>query len=175
MDTNTIVWIIIGVVVVIAIVAIVIWLTSRKRREAQVEAGRRKAEDLRAQAYESDVAARERQASAEQAQAEAKRADADAQEAAAQAERARLESERLAREGAGEQTEAAKYRTESQDHLREAATVDPDAHNDGDRRGATERAGHDTVGGQRDERFVQHDHDRSDTDGEQWRPGRGER
>ena len=46
MDTSTIVWIIIGIVVVIAIVVVIIVMaTGNQRREARLEADRRRAAD----------------------------------------------------------------------------------------------------------------------------------
>src|SRR4030095_15626669 len=58
-ETSTIIWIIVGIVVVIAIVVIAVLVTSRRRREAHLEAERKKAAELRQNAYESDVARRE--------------------------------------------------------------------------------------------------------------------
>ena len=64
METSTIIWIIVGIIVVIAIVVIVMLVTRRRRHEAHLEAERKKAAELRQNAYESDVARREREADA---------------------------------------------------------------------------------------------------------------
>lgn len=123
METSTIVWIIVGIVVVIAI-AVVIWLlTSRQRREAHLESERRKAAELRQSAYETDVTRREREAEAARAAAAAKQAEADAAQA-------RLESERLTRESVGHQSDAEKLRTEAEERLQKADALDPDVDTD---------------------------------------------
>ncbi|MDQ0575983.1 hypothetical protein [Agromyces albus] len=124
METSTIVWIIVGIIVVIAIIVFAYFATSRKRREAKVESERRKAAELREDAYEKDVAARERQADAARTQAAAKQAEADAL-------RARLESERLASESAARQADAAQLQAETDERLRKADAVDPDVGADG--------------------------------------------
>ncbi|WP_448810610.1 hypothetical protein [Agromyces bauzanensis] len=132
MDTSTIVWIIVGIIVVIAI-AVIVWLvTSRRRREAHLESERRKAAELRQSAYESDVARREREAEAARAAAAAKQAEADAMQA-------RLESERLARESAGHQSDAEKLRIEAEERLQKADAVDPDVDTNVDRDVAADR------------------------------------
>ena len=89
METSTIIWIIVGIIVVIAIIVIAVLMTNRRRHEAHLEAERKKAADLRQNAYESDVARREREADAATAAAAAKQAEADAMQA-------KLEAERLA-------------------------------------------------------------------------------
>ena len=119
METSTIIWIIVGIIVVIAIVVIVMLVTRRRRHEAHLEAERKKAAELRQNAYESDVARREREADAAAAAAAAKQAEADAMAA-------KLESERLARESAAHQADAQQLRTETDERLRKADAVDPD-------------------------------------------------
>ncbi|WP_136707874.1 hypothetical protein [Agromyces sp. H66] len=118
METSTIVWIIVGIVVIIAI-AVVWLLTSRQRREAHRESERQKAAELRQSAHETDVARREREAEAARAAAAAKQAEADAAQA-------RLESERLARESTSHQSDAEKLRSEAEERLQKADAVDPD-------------------------------------------------
>lgn len=130
METSTIVWIIVGIIVVIAIIAIVYFATSRKRREAEVESGRRKAAEIREDAFEKDVAARERQAAAARTQAAAKQAEADAL-------KSRRDAERLASESADRQADAARLQAETDERLRKADAVDPDV-------GADGRPDHDT-------------------------------
>ena len=136
METSTIVWIIVGIVVVAAIVVIAVLVTSRQRREAHLEAERTKAAELRQSAYESDVARREREAEAARAAAAAKQAEADAMQA-------RLESERLARESASHQSDAQQLRTEADERLRKADAVDPDVDTDA-RDGDTREADRDS-------------------------------
>ena len=130
METSTIVWIIVGIVVVIAIIVIVVLMTNRQRREAHLESERKKAADLRQDAYETDVARREREAEAARAAAAAKQAEADAMQA-------RLESERLARESAAHQSDAQQMRSDVDERLRKADAVDPDV--DTDRNDTTAR------------------------------------
>lgn len=127
MDTSTLIWIIIGIIVVVAVVIIVWFVTKRGRREAQLEAQRDRAAEIRSEAADTDLAAREREAEALRADAAARRAEADAVQAKADAER-------LARESGQQQEDAQRLRAETEDHLRKADEVDPDARPD-DRRG----------------------------------------
>ena len=125
METSTIIWIIVGIIVVIAIIVIAVLMTNRRRHEAHLEAERKKAADLRQNAYESDVARREREADAATAAAAAKQAEADAMQA-------KLESERLANESAAHQADAEQLRAETDERLRKADEVDPDVVRDAD-------------------------------------------
>lgn len=119
MDTTIVVWIAVGIIVVIAIIAVVLFATNGRRREAHLEAERRKAARLRNDAEQTDLARRQREAEAAQAAAAAKQADADALDA-------RLESERLARESAARQAEAQRLRDDVDERLQKADSVDPD-------------------------------------------------
>lgn len=123
MDTSTLIWIIIGIIVVAAIIVIVWFVTKRGRREAQLEAQRHRAAEMRSTAADTDLAAREREA-------EALRADAAARKAEADAAQARADAERLARESSERQEDAQRLRTEAEEHLRKADEVDPDARPD---------------------------------------------
>lgn len=114
---NVIIWVIVGIIVVIAIVGIVVFM-SRQRRVAKVEADRGRAEQLRSEAQEGDLAAREREI-------EAKRAQADAQQA-------QVESERLQREAAQRQADADGIRARSEEQFHQADDVDPDVGTGGD-------------------------------------------
>ena len=130
-ETSTVIWIIVAVIVVIAIVVIAVLMTRRRRNEAHLESERRKAAELRQDAYESDVARREREASAASTAAAAQQAQASAKQAEADAMQAKLESERLAREAAEHQSSAQEMREESAERLRKANEVDPDVSADG--------------------------------------------
>lgn len=108
MDTGTIIWIVVAVVV-IAIVAGVVMTAQRKRR---LEQDRHRATELReeakahtGQAEHSDLAAREAEAEAELARAQAEQAEAQATEA----RRDNLHDE-----------------ARVEDHVREADHIDPD-------------------------------------------------
>jgi FtsZ-interacting cell division protein ZipA len=107
-DSGQLVGIIVGIVVVLAIVAVAIFL-SRKRR---VAAKRDKAAEIREKAKADEFTAREREAKAARAEADAKQAEVDA--------------ERLRKEALGRQQEAESARAGSQEQLRKADELDPD-------------------------------------------------
>jgi FtsZ-interacting cell division protein ZipA len=107
-DSGQLVGIIVGIVVVLAIVAVAIFL-SRKRK---VEANRTKAAEIREQAKADEFTAKEREAKAARAEADAKQAEVDA--------------ERLRKEALGRQKEAEGARAGSQEQLRKADELDPD-------------------------------------------------
>lgn len=119
MDPTIVVWIAVGIIVVIAIIAVVLFATNGRRRAAHLEAERRKAARLREDAEQTDLARRRREAEAAHAAAAAKQADADALDA-------RLESERLARESAARQADAQRLREDVDERLEKADAVDPD-------------------------------------------------
>ncbi|QYF88529.1 hypothetical protein [Arthrobacter sp. PAMC25284] len=108
MDAAQVIGLIVGVVVVLAIAAVAV-LLSRKRR---VAADRTKAAEMREKAEADEFSAREREA-------KAARAEADAQQA-------EVEAERLRREARGRQEEADSVRAGAQEQLRKADEVDPD-------------------------------------------------
>lgn len=108
MDAGQLVGIIVGIIVVLAIIAVAIFL-SRKRR---VAANRDKAAEIREKAKADEFTAREREAKAARAEADAKQAEVDA--------------ERLRKEALGRQQEAESARAGSQEQLRKADELDPD-------------------------------------------------
>lgn len=108
MDSGQLVGIIVGIVVVLAIVAVAIFL-SRKRK---VTANRNKAAEIRENAKADEFTAREGEAKAARAEADAKQAEVDAQ--------------RLRKEALGRQQEAESARAGSQEQLRKADELDPD-------------------------------------------------
>lgn len=108
MDSGQLVAIIIGIIVVLAVVAVAIIL-SRKRK---VQANRTRAAEIRERAQADEFSAKEREA-------KAARAEADAQQA-------EVEAERLRREALERQREAESVRAESQEQLRKADELDPD-------------------------------------------------
>lgn len=130
MDTSTIIWIVVGVVALIALIAVIAWIaTSNRRREAQVEARRQEATEMRERAAEVDQAAREREVRAVQA-------DAAAREAQAKAAEAQLEAERLADASREHSSDAERLRAEQAEHARGAAAIDPDVIDGDDTRAA---------------------------------------
>jgi FtsZ-interacting cell division protein ZipA len=125
-DSGQLVWIIVGIVVVLAIVAVVINL-SRKRKTV---ADRNRAAEMREKAEADQLAAREHEAKAARADADAKAAE--------------VEAERLRRQALGTQQEAETVRAGAQEQLRKADEVDPDVvtgkHDDGRTHDATHDA-----------------------------------
>lgn len=111
MDTNLLMWTIVGVVVLIIVLAVA-YYSSRRRREAKIEADRGRADEIRAQAQEDGLAARAH--------------EADALRAEADAELARIDAERMERDAAARQSDAADLRAESEAQLRHADDIDPD-------------------------------------------------
>ncbi|MCU1548383.1 MAG: hypothetical protein JWO29_1334 [Arthrobacter sp.] len=107
-DSGQLIGIIVGIVVVLAIVAVAIFL-SRKRK---VAADRNRAAEIREKAKADELTAREREA-------KAARAEADAQEA-------EVNAERLRQEARGRQQEAETVRSGAQEQLRKADELDPD-------------------------------------------------
>jgi FtsZ-interacting cell division protein ZipA len=107
-DSGQLVWIIIGVVVVLAIIAAAVYF-NRKRK---VDADRNRAAEMREKAKTDELGAREREAKAARAEADAKQAEVDA--------------ERLRRDARDKQQEAEGVRATSQEQLRKADELDPD-------------------------------------------------
>ena len=55
LDTGTIIWIVVGVIALLALIAVIAWIaTSNRRREAQVDARRQEAAEMRERAAEVD-------------------------------------------------------------------------------------------------------------------------
>jgi len=124
MDTAVLIWIIIGIIVVALIVIGAVFFM-RGRTEQRERAAHEKAEKLRADARESELAAREGEARAAQAKADAASAAAAAQQAQARAAQADVEANRLADTVDEHEAEAMKRRAEQEQTLRKADEVDP--------------------------------------------------
>jgi FtsZ-interacting cell division protein ZipA len=107
-DSGQLIGIIIGVIVVLAIIAVAVVL-SRKRK---VEGNRNKAVEMREQAKADELGAKEREARALRAEADAKQAE--------------VESERLREEARGTQREAETVRADVEEKRRKADELDPD-------------------------------------------------
>ncbi|MGY2743769.1 hypothetical protein [Arthrobacter sp. UYCu723] len=108
MDSGQLIGIIVGVIVVLAIIAVAVML-NRKRK---VEANRSRAVEMREQAKTDEIGAREREAKGARAEADAKQAE--------------VEAERLREEAHGRQSEAENVRAGAQEQLRKADELDPD-------------------------------------------------
>jgi flagellar biosynthesis/type III secretory pathway M-ring protein FliF/YscJ len=119
--TGTVLWIVIAIVVVVIIVAVVLLLLRRGRVVAR--ANQHRAEKIRQDARNDELATREREAEALRVRADADRAKADAQ-------KAQVEAERLARTGADKQSEAQKMRSDVDGRLRRADELDPNVDTD---------------------------------------------
>jgi FtsZ-interacting cell division protein ZipA len=107
-DAGQLIGIIVGIVVVLAIIAVAI-VFSRKRK---VDADRNRAAEIREKAKADEITAREREAKAARAEAEAQEAEVNA--------------ERLRQEARGRQQEAGTVRSGAQEQLRKADEMDPD-------------------------------------------------
>jgi FtsZ-interacting cell division protein ZipA len=107
-DSGQLIWIIIGVIVVLAIIAVVVVLGRRRK----VDANRNRAVEMREQAKADELGAKEREAKALRAEADAKQAE--------------VESERLRAEARGTQQEAESVRADVEEKRRKADELDPD-------------------------------------------------
>lgn len=125
MDTTVLIWIIVAVVVVAIIIVLAVVLTSRGRAEHRKQTQHDKAEHMRAEARESDFAAREQEANVARERANAAGAAAAAQQAQAQAEQADVEARRSAGNIGEYEAEAQERRSEQAEALRKADDVDP--------------------------------------------------
>lgn len=119
MDTSTIVWIVVGVLVLLALVAVAVKLGGRKKLDRQ----RAKAGEIRHQADSEESTVRRHEAEAAEQDALARQARAEADLKAAEAEKLQIQAEERAEQASGK-------RTEHQDRLRVADEVDPDVPND---------------------------------------------
>lgn len=108
MDSGQLVGIIVGIVVVLAIVAVAIYFGRRRKTEAD----RNRAAEMRERAEADQLAAREHEAKAARAEADAKAAE--------------VEAERLRMQARGTQQEAETVRAGAEEQLRRADDVDPD-------------------------------------------------
>ncbi|MEO7071196.1 MAG: hypothetical protein ABI131_11980, partial [Nostocoides sp.] len=113
------VWWIIGIVIALALIAVLARMQSAKRTEGK----REEAATLRDQAAEHERTLRERTAAAEESQAQARKAQAEADEQAARAKQLQAESERRSES-------AEEVRATQEDHLRRADALDPDVRTD---------------------------------------------
>lgn len=130
MDTTVLIWIIVAVVVVAIVIVLALALTARGRRENRERAQHDKAEELRAEARESELAAREQEANVAQERANAAAAAAAAQQAQAQAAQADVEARRSAGKIGDYEAEAQERRDEQAETLRKADKVDPYVNDD---------------------------------------------
>jgi FtsZ-interacting cell division protein ZipA len=132
MDTSTLIWIIVGIIVVAVIIAVVV-MSSRRRAEHQRQVQHDKAEKLREEARQAELAAREREAKAAQVRADSASAAAEAEQAKARAAQAQVEADRLADSVGEHDSDAAKQRQAQADALRKADQIDPLVNADGSR------------------------------------------
>lgn len=116
---ETIIWIVVAVVVVVAIIAFVMSRSGARR----VEADRARAAEIREKAVEHDRRLREDEASATEA-------DAKAHMARAEAQKRELEAERLAAEADSRSERADAVRRERDEQMRLADLHDPDVETD---------------------------------------------
>jgi peptidoglycan hydrolase CwlO-like protein len=115
-------WWIVGIVVVVAVIAAIVWAGSKNRR---LEAQRGKAEEIRNEAREHEHDLREHEGRAEEMQARAEQARAEADRNVAEAKRLQAEADRRG-EGVSE------IRDERDARLRAADARDPDVRTDAD-------------------------------------------
>ena len=115
METGTIIWIIVAIIIVGGIAAFVLSRSGARRTEAD----RAKAAEIREQANQHDRELREREASAAETKARAEMARVEAQ-------KRELEAERLAAEADTRSESAAAVRQERDEQLRRADRRDPD-------------------------------------------------
>ena len=121
MDTSTIIWIVVAVVVIGAIIAFLVSRSGTRREDAS----RAKAAEIREKAQEHDRRLRESEASAAEANARSEMARVEAQ-------KRELEAERLATEAANRSEGASAVRRERDEQLRLADLRDPDVLTDKD-------------------------------------------
>jgi len=115
METSTIIWIVVAVLVVLAVIAVAVRMSGSRKQDRQ----RSKAGDIRQQAASEESTVRQHEAEAAEQDALARQARAEADRKAAEAEKLQLGAEER-----GEQATA--KRTEHSDRLRSADEVDPD-------------------------------------------------
>jgi uncharacterized membrane protein YccC len=130
-DTTTLIWIIVGIVIVLVIVIVALVLTARGRRKRRLEHQHDRAERMRAEARETELAAREHEAQAARAQADAAAANAAAEAAKARAAEAAIDAERRAGTIDEHREEASGLRERQAETLRKADAVDPYVDGDG--------------------------------------------
>ncbi|HSF98294.1 MAG TPA: hypothetical protein VLA55_06345 [Ornithinibacter sp.] len=121
METSTIIWIVVAVLVVAAVVALLASRSGQRRAEAE----RARAAQIREEVQGYDRALREREASAAEARGRAEMARAEAA-------KHELEAERLAAEAGHRLEDAEAVRRERDEKLRMADRRDPDVRTDAD-------------------------------------------
>ncbi|MDQ4038082.1 MAG: hypothetical protein M3313_06980 [Actinomycetota bacterium] len=115
METSTIIWIVVAVLVVLALIAVAYKMSGRRKLDRQ----RTKADQIRQEAASEETTVRRHEADAAEQDALARQARAEADRKAAEAERLQLEAEERAEQ-------ASAKRSEHVDRLRSADEVDPD-------------------------------------------------
>lgn len=140
MDTNVLIWIAVAVVVLVIIILLVVALTSRRRRAERQRVQHDKAEQLRADARKSDLAAREQEAKAAQERAKIASAEAAAQQARAQAAQADVEARRAEGNIGSYERAAQERRSEHEETLQKADDLDPYTNDDDVRRDTSTNA-----------------------------------
>jgi uncharacterized membrane-anchored protein YhcB (DUF1043 family) len=121
METSTIIWVVVAIVVVGAVVALLASRSGKRRVESQ----RAKAAEIREEVQEHDRELREREAAAAEARGRAEMARAEAQ-------KRELEAERLAAEAGSRLDDVDAVRRERDEKLRMADRRDPDVRTDAD-------------------------------------------
>ena len=114
MDTATLLWIIVGAVVVLGVLGVIIYLAAKRgrvEREHQRSEDQRRAEEMRKDAETRAIDARENEAKATRAQADAQQAQVDA--------------DRLRQEADQRQADAQDLRADSENQHRQADELDP--------------------------------------------------
>ncbi len=114
MEGSTVLWIVLGIVALLAIAA-AIYFATRKQKDTR----RRKAKSLREDAKPHVESLREREASAEQAHSRAQRAQAEAEAKGSEARKLRERAQR-------EEQAARESREKVKERLRKADKIDPD-------------------------------------------------
>lgn len=120
MATNTIVWIVIGVIAAVVLIGAIAWLARNKqatRRHAE-------AEEIREEVREEQQVVQRREAIAEETAAKARAAQAEAEAKAAEARRLQANAEQ-------NQTEVAARRDALDERLSHADSIDPHTATDG--------------------------------------------
>jgi hypothetical protein len=134
-DSTTLIWIVVGIIVVLVIVGVIIALmtTARGRRERRMEHQHNRAEEMRNQARETALQAKQHEAEAARAHADAVAAKAEAEQAKARAAQAQVDAERRAGTIGEHQSEAQSLRAQEAEQRRKADDVDPYVNADGTR------------------------------------------
>lgn len=117
MDTETVIWIVIGVIALALVIGLVVWLM-RRRGDAQAEHRRREAAELREKAAADDIEVRQREA-------ELARADAEARAARAEAQARLAEADRLDAQTRKEAEDVDQSRRDVDERLHRADEIDP--------------------------------------------------